>query len=86
MQSLLGSAARGVHFPVSFESITLLRKDSQNFSHEVARLNDVSHLSAFRSSSLLSVDFGCTAASWTLKRPVGVDWGQQLTQSIAEIV
>lgn len=37
-------AAGRVHFPTSSGSITVLRKDPRNFSHQVTRLNDVSHL------------------------------------------
>ncbi|WP_240755834.1 histidine phosphatase family protein [Nocardioides iriomotensis] len=37
-------AAGLVNFQVSSGSITVLRKDSRNFSHQLAQLNDVSHL------------------------------------------
>lgn len=37
-------AAGRVQFPVSSGSITLLRKDPRNFSHQLVELNDVSHL------------------------------------------
>lgn len=39
----IDSAGR-VHFRTSPGSITVLRKDSHNFSHQVARLDEVSHL------------------------------------------
>ncbi len=32
------------HFHVSPGSITVLRKDTRNFSHQLAQVNDVSHL------------------------------------------
>lgn len=38
-------AAGRVQFPVGSGSITSLRKDPRNFSHQVVQLNDVSHLS-----------------------------------------
>jgi probable phosphoglycerate mutase len=37
-------AAGRVQFPTASGSITVLRKDPRNFSHQLARLNDVSHL------------------------------------------
>ncbi|WP_277212565.1 histidine phosphatase family protein [Isoptericola croceus] len=37
-------AAGRVQFPTRSGSITMLRKDPRNFSHQVTRLNDVSHL------------------------------------------
>lgn len=37
-------AAGQVHFRTTSGSITVLRKDPHNFSHQVTRLNDVSHL------------------------------------------
>lgn len=37
-------AAGRVQFPVVSGSITWLRKDPRNFSHQLAQLNDVSHL------------------------------------------
>jgi probable phosphoglycerate mutase len=33
-----------VQFPVSSGSISVLRKDPRNFSHQVVQLNEVSHL------------------------------------------
>lgn len=38
-------AAGRVQFPVRSGSITWLRKDPRNFSHQLAQLNDISHLS-----------------------------------------
>lgn len=38
-------AAGRVQFPVESGSITWLRKDPRNFSHQLAQLNDISHLS-----------------------------------------
>jgi len=37
-------ASGRAHFQVSSGSITLLRKDARNFSHQLAQLNDISHL------------------------------------------
>lgn len=34
-----------VQFPVGSGSITWLRKDTRNFSHQLVQLNDTSHLS-----------------------------------------
>jgi hypothetical protein len=37
-------ASGRVQFPVDSGSITWLRKDPRNFSHQLAQLNDVNHL------------------------------------------
>jgi hypothetical protein len=37
-------AAGLVHFQISSGSISVLRKDSRNYSHQVAQFNDASHL------------------------------------------